>query len=71
MDEEENKYLITKCVCFDTTFQEMRSIMKKYGLKNIDQLRLKKEVGTNCKLCVPYIEEMIRTGKTEFHEIIS
>ena len=64
-------YKIVKCVCFDTTFQEMKSIMKEKDLKTIDELRKVKEVGNNCRLCVPYIEEMIKTGKTEFHEIIS
>lgn len=71
MQTNETKYLINKCVCFDTTFKEMKSIMKKYDLKNLNELRKVKEVGTNCKLCVPYIEKMISTGQTEFHEIIS
>ena len=70
MQSKEPKYLINKCVCFDTTFKMMKSIMKKYDLKKIDELRKVKEVGTNCKLCVPYIEKMIKTGQTEFHEII-
>lgn len=70
MQSNETKYLINKCVCFDTTFKEMKSILKKNDLKNIDELRKVKEVGTNCKLCVPYIEKMIQTGRTEFHEII-
>ncbi|HMQ69407.1 MAG TPA: (2Fe-2S)-binding protein [Ignavibacteria bacterium] len=71
MQTEETKYVINKCVCFDTTFLEMKNIMKTNDLKNIDELRKIKEVGTNCKLCVPYIEKMIITGQTEFNEIIS
>ena len=70
MNTEETKYVISKCVCFDTTFLEMKKIMKTNDLKNLDELRKIKEVGTNCRLCVPYIEKMIRTGQTVFHEII-
>lgn len=71
MQGNDEKYVIDKCVCFDTTFKEMKTIMTDNDLKSIEELRKVKEVGTNCKLCVHYINEMIRSGKTEFHEIIS
>jgi bacterioferritin-associated ferredoxin len=64
------EFKVTKCVCYDMTFQELKEIMKKNDLKTIEELRKIKPVGTNCKLCVPYIKRMISTGETEFELIL-
>ena len=63
-------YKITKCICFDTTFKEMQDIMLKNKINSIEELKKIKTISENCKLCLPYIKEMIRTGKTEFEEIL-
>lgn len=60
------KFAVTKCVCFDITFEEMKSIMKKNNIKTLEELKEIKALSGNCKLCLPYIIEMIKTGKTEF-----
>ncbi|MBV6479218.1 MAG: hypothetical protein HGGPFJEG_01989 [Ignavibacteria bacterium] len=65
------KVKINKCICYDTTFKEMISIMIKNNLKSIDELRNIKPVSLNCKLCLPYINKMIETGKTEFNETLN
>lgn len=64
------KICIDKCICFDTTFQEMKDLMIEKNLKTLEELQLHKPVSLNCKLCLPYILEMIQTGKTEFNEIL-
>ncbi|MEO8511917.1 MAG: hypothetical protein ABI543_00025 [Ignavibacteria bacterium] len=38
----------------------------KHGLKNIKDLKDYISFGVNCKLCIPYIELMFKTGRTEF-----
>jgi bacterioferritin-associated ferredoxin len=60
------RYKITKCICYDTTFEEMKKIMKENNLTTLDELREFKTVALNCKLCVPYITRMINTGQTNF-----
>lgn len=62
----EIKYNITKCICLDMTFVQMKKIMKEENIKSIEGLRKIKPVATNCKLCLPYINNMIETGQTEF-----
>jgi len=58
--------MVTKCVCYDKLFSEMKLISEKYGLKNIQELKEHFLFGENCKLCLPYVELMLKTGKTEF-----
>ncbi len=61
---------ITKCICYDTSFEEMKTIMKNYKINSLEELRDIKPVALNCKLCVPYINKMIETGETKFKIII-
>lgn len=63
-------YHITKCICFDTTFEEMKRIMSENNLHTLEELIKVKTVASNCKLCVPYIRRMIDTGETKFDIII-
>ncbi|MBK8552330.1 MAG: hypothetical protein IPL53_15185 [Ignavibacteria bacterium] len=66
----ECKYLVTKCICYDTTFEEMKRIMKERKIKTLDELKDVKIVADNCRLCVPYINKMIETGETKFHVLL-
>ncbi|MDZ4713784.1 MAG: (2Fe-2S)-binding protein [bacterium] len=68
--EKEYKYNITKCICYDTTFSEMKKIMQKHDLKTLDELKKVRMVASNCRLCLPYINRMIETGQTEFELIL-
>lgn len=61
-----NKYSITKCICFDKTFQEIKKIMKEKNISSICEIIEVTGVAANCKLCLPYITFMIETGQTEF-----
>lgn len=64
------KFNITKCICYDTTFSEMKIIIEKNKLNSLEELREFKQVAWNCKLCVPYINKMIETGETKFEVIM-
>lgn len=63
-------YKVDKCICFDTTFAEMKKIMEENNLKTLEELKQVKRVADNCMLCVPYIFKMIETGETEFELMI-
>lgn len=65
------KVHIDRCICYNTTFEEMKSIMCENNIKTIDELRNIKPVSLNCKICLPYILKMIETGETEFNEILT
>lgn len=62
-------YMVTRCVCDDITFKEIKKISLEMGAKNVNQLSEANICATNCKLCVPYIHRMLKTGETAFKEI--
>lgn len=62
--------MVSKCVCYDKTFAEMKLLIEKYNIKTIEGLRAHIPFGMNCKLCVPYIELVFKTGKTGFEPIV-
>jgi bacterioferritin-associated ferredoxin len=60
---------IERCVCMDMTFAELLAIARREGL---DAQALERETGcgSRCGMCMPYIEESLRTGRVVFHEIL-
>lgn len=58
--------MVDRCICFDKTFADMKKIIDKHGIKSISELRKHIPFGENCGLCVPYVEQVIKIGKTEF-----
>ena len=61
--------MVTKCICYDKTFTDMKLLIDKHKLKTVDELQIHIPFGLNCKLCVPYVELVFKTGKTEFDVI--
>lgn len=64
------KYEVTKCVCNNISFEEMKTIAVRNQIQSMEGLVSVLEVATNCRLCVPFIMKMLETGKTKF-EIVS
>ena len=62
--------MITRCVCYNRKFAELKKIAKKNNIDNFDDLKKIVDFGNNCERCHPYIKEMLKTGKTEFDVII-
>lgn len=56
---------VTRCVCHDVTFAELKSLCAVVG-PDQDALAARTGCGTGCGTCVPYIQLMLRTGRTEF-----
>jgi bacterioferritin-associated ferredoxin len=48
----------------------MKKVIKRHGIKSICELMEHVPFGGNCRLCMPYVEQVIKTGKTSF-EIIN
>ncbi len=60
---------IDRCVCLNRSFSELKELAKSKGL-DFAGLRAATGCGTGCGLCVPYVKVMLRTGQTEFRELI-
>lgn len=54
---EDNK--VTKCVCQNVFFDEVRRIIKEKKICKLEELQDIKKVACGCKLCVPYINKII------------
>jgi bacterioferritin-associated ferredoxin len=61
--------MVDRCICFDKTFADMKKIIEKHGIKSIYELRKHIPFGENCGLCLPFVEQLIKTGETKFEEI--
>ena len=60
---------ITKCVCRDTTFASLLPLAQERQWALEDLIR-ETGCGAGCGLCRPYLREMLRSGQTEFSEVI-
>jgi bacterioferritin-associated ferredoxin len=60
---------IDRCVCYDRTFAELRAAACVDGL-DMDGLSRRFGCGSCCGVCRPYIERMLETGETVFHQVI-
>jgi hypothetical protein len=49
----------------------MKVTADKYELKNVNELKEYVQIGGNCQFCIPFIEMMLKTGKTEFEVIMN
>ncbi|GIV60083.1 (2Fe-2S)-binding protein [Rhodocaloribacter litoris] len=62
---------IDRCLCFRTTFAELKAVAGATGAESIAALQEHVAFGHNCRLCHPYVRRMLRTGETVFREIVT
>jgi bacterioferritin-associated ferredoxin len=62
--------LVSRCICRNTAFAEL---LPRARAQNWDLLALMQETGcgAQCGLCRPYLRRMLRTGETEFHQLLT
>lgn len=57
---------VTKCICHDRSFEEVRDFARKNNLSTVDALQEKNFCSNSCRLCAPYVAITLETGQTEF-----
>lgn len=62
---------IDRCYCYDQTFAELKAVAENTGASSIEALQEHVTFGENCQLCHPYVNCMLRTGQTVFHEVLT
>ena len=60
---------IDRCICYDRTFAELRVAAATEDL-GMDDITQRFGCGSCCGMCRPYIERMLETGETVFHQIM-
>ncbi len=44
----------------------MKALALKEGITSVSELQRRVQFGDNCRRCVPFVMEMLKTGQTEF-----
>lgn len=57
---------VTRCICHDRTFEEVKTYVGEHGISSVDELQDRNFCSNSCGLCAPYVEVVLKTGQTEF-----
>lgn len=57
---------VTKCVCHDRSFEEIKEFARKNRLDSVEELQARQICSCGCHMCAPYVELMLETGETSF-----
>lgn len=61
--------VVSRCICKATPFEELLARATASGW-DLAELVSQTGCGAQCGLCRPYLSRMLRTGETEFYEIL-
>ncbi len=70
MTSRSTSVLVSRCICKATPFSDLlpRAVA---GGWNLADLVRETGCGGQCGLCRPYLSRMLRTGETEFYELLT
>ncbi len=57
---------IDRCICHNISFKEIKRIVDDKSLESLQELQAENISSKKCKLCLPYVEALLKTGKTTF-----
>jgi len=57
---------VDRCICHNLSFEEIKIKADRLQISTIEKLQELNICSTCCKICRPYIAEMLRTGETSF-----
>lgn len=67
---------IDRCYCFSQSFAALARLAEEAGAASVPALQRAAEAegqpfGLKCRLCHPYVRRMLRTGQTDFDQIVT
>ena len=62
--------LVSRCICMRVPFATLLPLARAEGW-NLAAVMAETGCGDRCRLCRPYLRRMLRTGQTEFHELLA
>ncbi|MEX0944788.1 MAG: (2Fe-2S)-binding protein [Balneolaceae bacterium] len=57
---------VDRCICHNITFKEIKKIAEEQGLTSLEEIQIEKIASSKCKMCEPYVKEVLKSGKTSF-----
>lgn len=61
-----SRYNVQKCICHNKDFTEIKKYAERHGIETIDELQERHYCSCGCQMCAPYVELMLKTGRTSF-----
>lgn len=61
-----SKYTVTKCICHDRSFEDIKRYTEANDITSVEELQEERYCSSSCRLCAPYVELVLQTGKTTF-----
>ena len=62
--------LVSRCICMRMPFATLLPLAREAGW-DLPAVMAETGCGDQCGLCRPYLRRMLRTGQTEFHELLA
>ena len=56
---------VNRCLCHKIPFAQALEVAREHGCRNVAALQEHLPLGTNCGLCVPYMQRALTTGETD------
>lgn len=56
---------VERCICYDISFAELKAIAEKASA-DLETLSARTGCCTGCGMCKPYVQLMLKTGRTSF-----
>lgn len=57
---------ITKCICHSVSFKELKAKADEFNIESVKEFQKRDMASNGCGLCIPYVQNMLQTGKTAF-----
>ncbi len=57
---------VKKCICHNKSFKQIKEYAEENGLETVEELQERHFCSCGCQMCVPYVELVLKTGKTSF-----
>ncbi|HLR76073.1 MAG TPA: hypothetical protein VK106_00335 [Balneolaceae bacterium] len=61
-----SRYNVEKCICHNKRFEVIKEYAEEHDIKSIEELQERHYCSCGCRMCAPYVELMLKTGKTSF-----
>ncbi len=61
-----SRYNVKKCICHNKSFKAIKEYAQENGLETVEELQERRFCSNSCRMCVPYVELVLETGKTSF-----
>ncbi len=60
---------VNRCICSNIHFADMMLIAREQGFSTVEELRNHHICASHCMICAPFLEMMLKSGKTVFEPL--